>query len=607
MKLKNKVLLYLSCLFIFAVVLMAFKTWINYKSIIDFENKLVKNNIQNLVDTISLSHEKLMKTIEIYSSDLVNLEEMIKKDVHQLSDSFIRDDFTHLFLLDENKSIIKSIVYFEEIYIYDENEIFLENHKKPLKLDKIYFTTFDYEKIFFTIQKLDKSVNGIKYVIIAKALNSEFLSLVSRLTKNYISIVPSYDKSKHDNKHLSINDDVYNYTIDRDDEEILYTYLEFYDEINKQNFYLSMSSKRTIFSNLVNNNINIFYFISILLLFIIFSLYYFISKYFTNRIENISDSIKNLTKNKKLKTTILVEYDDEISYLAKKMNDMFVTIDNKYYEDISKERDFLQSIIDAQENIILITDGSDIKSTNKKFNQHFNSHNSFLSNIALLDTNVKNNFLEIIKNYSSFDNPAKIKLSDKENGYFIFDIKKIDIKNYVVSINDISDINQTISSLNKKASFDELTRCHNKSSIISLCTQWLKIKRFALAIIDIDFFKRINDTYGHTIGDYILRDLIKLLKLNTNQKDIIGRFGGEEFIILIEENNKTNIINMCERLRKKVESEIFIYKDLNINITISIGISLSENKSNFECIFNEADKYLYDVKKSGRNKVNCGF
>jgi len=124
---------------------------------------------------------------------------------------------------------------------------------------------------------------------------------------------------------------------------------------------------------------------------------------------------------------------------------------------------------------------------------------------------------------------------------------------------------------------------------------------YILAIIDIDKFKSINDTYGHDIGDYVLRDLAALLSSKIRVTDLIARWGGEEFVLIIDTKNLEQAQNIADNLRKEVENLKF--KTVN-KITISIGVSEFKSKNDtFEDVFKKADQALYQAKTNGRNRV----
>jgi len=128
--------------------------------------------------------------------------------------------------------------------------------------------------------------------------------------------------------------------------------------------------------------------------------------------------------------------------------------------------------------------------------------------------------------------------------------------------------------------------------------------RFAIFMIDIDHFKKVNDTYGHSVGDFVLEKLADKLVENVNKGDLIARYGGEEFIIYLPHTSRKEALSVAEQIRSSVESENFIIDDKCVNITISIGVAYyPENGLTKEEIMSASDKALYLAKQSGRNRV----
>jgi len=138
---------------------------------------------------------------------------------------------------------------------------------------------------------------------------------------------------------------------------------------------------------------------------------------------------------------------------------------------------------------------------------------------------------------------------------------------------------------------------------IRLNEEILKAKRYntPLSIIyfDIDHFKQINDTYGHKKGDFILKEVSKIILQNIRKTDIFGRWGGEEFIIILPFTNLENALILAEKLRKKIEEHDFD----GINITISFGVTELKIDDNADTLINRADEALYKAKNKGRNRV----
>ncbi|MBU0925556.1 GGDEF domain-containing protein, partial [bacterium] len=122
----------------------------------------------------------------------------------------------------------------------------------------------------------------------------------------------------------------------------------------------------------------------------------------------------------------------------------------------------------------------------------------------------------------------------------------------------------------------------------------------SLIIIDIDYFKNINDNYGHLIGDETLKRMSTIISENIRASDIFGRYGGEEFLIICTQTNKDNAYILAEKIRSIIEK--YNFNKIGTK-TISLGISSFEKNDTIETLFKKADKALYSAKESGRNKT----
>lgn len=152
---------------------------------------------------------------------------------------------------------------------------------------------------------------------------------------------------------------------------------------------------------------------------------------------------------------------------------------------------------------------------------------------------------------------------------------------------------------------DKLTGINNRLKIEELLqNEVLRSQRynhtFGLSIIDIDNFKRINDTYGHQTGDIVLVKIAKILKENIREVDFVGRWGGEEFVIICPETSIDGTKKLLENLRVTIEKEDF--KEVG-TVTASFGVSLFNETDDYISILKRADDALYEAKNSGRNKV----
>lgn len=172
------------------------------------------------------------------------------------------------------------------------------------------------------------------------------------------------------------------------------------------------------------------------------------------------------------------------------------------------------------------------------------------------------------------------------------------------------DLEQSNQKLFHLASHDPLTglknRLHMEDELDRLMLHY-KINHlpYAVAMLDIDWFKKINDTYGHDAGDFVLRELAKLFLSTIRQEDTIFRSGGEEFVIIFNRIKSEDAFNRCELLRQRIEAHTFIYKDETFKLTISGGIYHPEGKEVLSVreVLKHADNALYLAKSKGRNRI----
>ena len=156
-----------------------------------------------------------------------------------------------------------------------------------------------------------------------------------------------------------------------------------------------------------------------------------------------------------------------------------------------------------------------------------------------------------------------------------------------------------------QATNDQLTNLSNRHHLIQMgMTIFSKAKRqeedFCTIIIDIDHFKTINDTYGHLVGDEVLKSVAIALKQNKRAEDIVGRYGGEEFVMLLDNCSLNNASFKAEILRQRIQMLL----PENIKVTASFGVAqLNNSHTHFELLLKDADDALYRAKKNGRNRV----
>ncbi len=157
----------------------------------------------------------------------------------------------------------------------------------------------------------------------------------------------------------------------------------------------------------------------------------------------------------------------------------------------------------------------------------------------------------------------------------------------------------------KLAETDPLTNIYNRRKFSRLLDQEIQRvemydRTLSVVLLDIDHFKRVNDTYGHDTGDYVLRRITDLIRENIRITDILARYGGEEFVVILPETDVKGASRQIERVRKKIEKASF---DGVGNLTISAGITSYKGGDSCKNLITRADKALYLAKEEGRNRV----
>ena len=161
-----------------------------------------------------------------------------------------------------------------------------------------------------------------------------------------------------------------------------------------------------------------------------------------------------------------------------------------------------------------------------------------------------------------------------------------------------------------QARIDLTTDIYNRRGLFELGRREMdRAQRFSRPLsaimVDIDHFKRVNDTHGHPVGDLVLIELAQRLKIHLRSIDILSRYGGEEFVILLPETSSDQAAEIAERLRQIIEEKPFTPDGLSIPITISQGVSITYGDDpDIKSLIKRADDAMYLSKKLGRNQVN---
>lgn len=173
------------------------------------------------------------------------------------------------------------------------------------------------------------------------------------------------------------------------------------------------------------------------------------------------------------------------------------------------------------------------------------------------------------------------------------------------------DVLERIRELERLALIDPLTQLSNRKHIeAELAGLFKQMERlgisFGLLFVDIDHFKRINDTHGHEAGDLVLRMTARTLSSSSREFDMVGRWGGEEFIVLARSRDEQELLAFAERLRALVSQSFIEYRGERIQVTISLGVTMALPGESPSELIRRADGLLYRSKEGGRNRTTLG-
>lgn len=188
--------------------------------------------------------------------------------------------------------------------------------------------------------------------------------------------------------------------------------------------------------------------------------------------------------------------------------------------------------------------------------------------------------------------------------------KPILVAGIVFDITEKKEMELFIQKQNKKlleiVNLDYLTNVLNRRALYEELKSEINIsnkdnRKLTIIMMDIDYFKAVNDTHGHLVGDLVLKQVAEVIKSNLLERHILGRYGGEEFLVILPNSNKEQGHIIAERIRQGIENSQFVH---NIRLTISGGLK-EYSKEPINILLDEADKCLYKAKNSGRNQISC--
>ena len=268
-------------------------------------------------------------------------------------------------------------------------------------------------------------------------------------------------------------------------------------------------------------------------------------------------------------------------------------------------------LIKANEEVILFnqpfTHILDLPSSKIKDNEFYSLFNIDEKNKIFLDSLITNRKASRIDEITISTKTSCLSKVLIVSSYPFFDKNK----NFLGTCLLIRDVSAETYLLDKYSSksvesiTDSLTGLYTRRFLSKKIKEFLKSKGpFGIILIDLDFFKKVNDTYGHQAGDHVLKETAHLLKTISRKDDIIARYGGEEFVLLINQASQSSLLKICEKIRLSIAQHKYKYEDKQIPVTTSLGASLSTNdlQETEDLLIKQADRALYEAKKRGRNQ-----
>ncbi len=201
-----------------------------------------------------------------------------------------------------------------------------------------------------------------------------------------------------------------------------------------------------------------------------------------------------------------------------------------------------------------------------------------------------------------------VALITASGGFIICIANLLFINRYFVRKTE-SSLTTSYDSLQNDYLYDDLTKVYNRrAGLIRLNEEFARARRncstLSVAMVDADHFKKINDTYGHLVGDKALIHIATVLKSGLRECDILVRYGGEEFLVLLPDTSSSQAALPLDRLRYRLAEQELLNSNAKISLSISIGIATLSNLDNNPMdVIDRADKALYSAKRSGRNRV----
>lgn len=263
--------------------------------------------------------------------------------------------------------------------------------------------------------------------------------------------------------------------------------------------------------------------------------------------------------------------------------------------ELTMSNTLIESILDSHDEMVILIHDNDTIKSNKIYKEYI-QHNSSIQDI-------------LTKNSININDGLLLRSHKVVDGHhtFLLNKKNIDINSKVytlLTLTDISDFDKHLEYIKSKVYVDSLTSLNNRALFEHILHDLImlgeiKQQAFALIMCDIDYFKNVNDTYGHNEGDKVLKDVANFISKHIRDDDMLFRWGGDEFFLIITGESSHKAYDISEKLRSKFEKSDISSKYL---ITISFGLTAYIIGDTIQTITSRADKALYISKEDGRNR-----
>lgn len=613
---------------------IVFQTKINTKEVIDILKK-VKNATKSEKKSIRLQlYMQLKDTYELLKTYNI-------KRLHfhlPNNDSFLR--FHKPSKFGDNLSNIRSTVRFvnknkKAINGFEEGRIYngyryvfpLFDNKTHLGSVEISFSTLSMSsellKKFNLRGRFLISKNIVGQEVFQEGKNNYVQSQFSDflLEKKAINVLDSYhkqelafiasEKTKEIVKQKAFTKN--SFCVYDDSSDSIITFIKVFNPISKKVVGLMVLQSD---ANYIHNKTNNFYILLFLITLSILLLLKYIYKT-ANEKQILTDLVNG-------KTTILSKLNRELEKHELELELLNQNLEikvQKRTQELQAANENLKQFIDTQDNIVILTNGKNLHFANKKFFEFFgfNTLEEFQSlHLSISELFIKNDrffHLDKVKKNANWVTTMKTLYHSKrivsmmgidfKIHAFSVTINKFNNELYIVSFTNISQTVLEHIKLEEKSTLDKLTGAYNREyfeqNYSLLINKYHSSKyKFALAVLDIDHFKSVNDTYGHDVGDEVLIQFVKTIKQYSRKEDILIRWGGEEFILILKISSQIALEKALEHIRKVIEVEEFNNVGQK---TCSIGGTLYQTNEPIEKTIKRADEAVYLAKNSGRNTV----